>query len=56
MYALALTIQTGAPWGLGRISHRAPGFTSYIYDTTGGSGTRVYVVDTGIYTSHSVSL
>jgi len=55
VYALGLTTQTGAPWGLGRISHKAKGSTSYVYDTTAGSGSRVYVVDTGIYTAHSVS-
>jgi subtilisin family serine protease len=49
----ALTTQTGAPWGLGRISHRAKGSTSYIYDTTAGAGVTVYVVDTGVYTSHT---
>lgn len=55
MRATAVTTQSGAPWGLGRISHKAPGSTSYIYDTSAGSGSRVYVVDTGIYLEHSVS-
>jgi oryzin len=55
VYASALTTQTGATWGLGRISHEDPGYTTYIYDSTAGSGVTVYVVDTGIYTSHSVS-
>ncbi|RDW76078.1 subtilisin-like serine protease PR1A-like protein [Coleophoma crateriformis] len=53
VYASTLTTQTGAPWGLGRISHRAKGTTSYIYDTTAGSGVTVYVVDTGVYAAHS---
>jgi hypothetical protein len=53
--ALGLTTQSGATWGLGRISHKAKGSTSYVYDTTAGSGSRVYVVDTGIYIEHSVS-
>ncbi|TAQ86894.1 hypothetical protein B7494_g4801 [Chlorociboria aeruginascens] len=35
------------------ISHRTPGGSSYIYDTSAGSGVTVYVVDTGIYTAHS---
>ncbi|KAJ4359577.1 uncharacterized protein N0V89_000132 [Didymosphaeria variabile] len=48
----ALTTQTSATWGLGRISHVNKGSTSYIYDTTAGSGTCAYVIDTGIYTSH----
>ncbi|KAL3425323.1 subtilase [Phlyctema vagabunda] len=51
--ALALTTQTGATWGLGRISHRNQDTTSYIYDSTAGSGVRVYVVDTGVYAAHS---
>ena len=51
----ALTTQTGAPYGLGRISHKVTNgaVTSYIYDTSAGAGTRIYVVDTGIYTAHS---
>ncbi|KAL1591723.1 hypothetical protein SLS60_011722 [Paraconiothyrium brasiliense] len=48
----ALTTQTSAPWGLGRISHVSKGSTSYIYDTTAGAGTCAYVIDTGIYTAH----
>ncbi|KAL5348785.1 Subtilisin-like protease 2 [Pseudogymnoascus australis] len=53
MHASFLTTRPGAPWGLGRISHRSPGSTSYVYDTSAGSGTSVYVVDTGIYVGHS---
>ena len=53
MYATTLTTQTGATWGLGSISHTDPDSTSYVYDTTAGSGVTVYVVDTGIYTDHS---
>lgn len=53
VHASALTSQTGAPYGLGRISHRSPGTTTYIYDTTAGSGATVYVVDTGVYAAHS---
>jgi subtilisin family serine protease len=52
IYASALTTQTGAPWGLGRISHKAKGSTSYIYDASAGAGTYAYVIDTGIYTQH----
>ena len=52
MYASALTTQSGSTWGLGRISHRNTGATSYIYDSTAGSGSTVYVVDTGIYIEH----
>ncbi|PMD38404.1 subtilisin-like protein [Hyaloscypha variabilis F] len=53
VYANALTSQTGATYGLSRISHRNQDSTTYIYDSTAGSGTTVYVVDTEIYTSHS---
>ncbi|KFH44216.1 Alkaline proteinase-like protein [Hapsidospora chrysogenum ATCC 11550] len=49
----ALVTQNGAPWGLGTISHRQPGSTSYIYDDSAGSGTYAYVVDTGILESHN---
>ncbi|KAL7782522.1 alkaline proteinase [Trichoderma ceciliae] len=48
----ALTTQTGAPWGLGAVSHRTSGSTSYIYDTSAGAGTFGYVVDTGINVAH----
>ncbi|KAJ5037329.1 uncharacterized protein L3040_007505 [Drepanopeziza brunnea f. sp. 'multigermtubi'] len=53
VYASALTSQTGATWGLGRISHTLQDSTTYIYDSTAGSGTTVYVVDTGILTTHT---
>jgi hypothetical protein len=46
--------QSGAPWGLGRISHKAKGSTTYVYDDSAGAGTCAYVIDTGIYTAHSV--
>ncbi|KAF5010345.1 hypothetical protein FDECE_3496 [Fusarium decemcellulare] len=49
----ALTTQTGAPWGLGTVSHRSKGSTSYIYDTTAGQGTYAYIVDTGIRATHN---
>lgn len=44
--------QTGAPWGLGRISHREPGSTNYIYDKRAGEGTFSYIIDTGIFIDH----
>ncbi|CAG8949370.1 hypothetical protein HYFRA_00004997 [Hymenoscyphus fraxineus] len=53
MRSYALTTQSGSTWGLGRISHRERGSSSYIYDTTGGAGTRVYILDTGIRTTHN---
>jgi oryzin len=49
-----LTTQTGAEWGLARISHKnANTGSTYIYDTTAGQNTRIYVVDTGILTTHT---
>ncbi|KAM5385753.1 hypothetical protein ACJZ2D_000952 [Fusarium nematophilum] len=49
----ALTTQSGATWGLGTISHRTSGSTSYIYDTSAGSGSYAYVVDSGVQVGHS---
>ena len=48
--------QLNAPWGLGRISHLAKGSTNYVYDNTvgAGQGSKVYVIDTGILTTHTV--
>jgi subtilisin family serine protease len=51
MYATAT--QTNPPWGLDRIDQRnRPLSASYTYNWT-GSGVRVYVIDTGIRTSHT---
>jgi len=44
--------ENGAPWGLGRISHKANGNSSYVYDSSAGEGTCSYIIDTGIYTAH----
>ncbi|KAH7137708.1 peptidase S8/S53 domain-containing protein [Dactylonectria macrodidyma] len=54
----AFTTQLNAPWGLARISQKAGGNTGafgagYYYDGTAGTGVRVYVVDTGIRTTHT---
>ena len=48
-----MTTQTGATWGLGTVSHRVKGSTSYIYDTNAGVGTYAYIVDTGIIPTHN---
>jgi len=47
-----LISQAGAPWGLGRISHRVKGSSDYLYDPSAGEGTCAYIVDTGIWTQH----
>ncbi|KAI2605584.1 alkaline proteinase [Hypoxylon sp. NC1633] len=48
----ALTTQSSATWGLGTVSHRTSGSTSYIYDSTAGQNTYAYIVDTGILATH----
>jgi subtilisin family serine protease len=48
----AYVTQSGATWGISRISHRE-GTSGYTYDNSAGAGTCAYIVDTGIYTAHS---
>ncbi|USW57295.1 Putative peptidase S8 propeptide/proteinase inhibitor I9 superfamily [Septoria linicola] len=48
----ALTQQSPAEYGLVRLSRRARGGSSYIYDSTAGAGSTVYVIDTGIRADH----
>ncbi|KAH7083070.1 subtilisin-like protease [Paraphoma chrysanthemicola] len=50
----AYVTQSSSTWGLSRISHvnRQTGTLSYTYDDSAGAGTCVYIVDTGISTSH----
>ncbi|KAL1924016.1 uncharacterized protein VTP21DRAFT_7051 [Calcarisporiella thermophila] len=49
-------VQSGAPWGLARISHRAKLDANtkdkYIYDANSGNGVTAYVIDTGVYIQH----
>ncbi|GGV44407.1 hypothetical protein GCM10010495_72280 [Kitasatospora herbaricolor] len=49
-------VEKGAPWGLARISHKKPldhgDYNKYIYDDQGGTLTSVYVLDSGINTTH----
>jgi len=45
--------QTGATWGLDRICKQALALNqTYVYDATAGAGVDVYVIDTGILTTH----
>jgi cerevisin len=50
------TVESGAPWGLARISHRESlrlgTMSKYVYDTRGGEGVTAYVIDTGINIKH----
>ncbi|KAI2619503.1 subtilisin-like protein [Hypomontagnella submonticulosa] len=48
----AFTTQSNAPWGISRLSHKT-GTSSYVYDSSAGTGTCAYVIDTGIYTAHT---
>ncbi|KAG1763657.1 peptidase S8/S53 domain-containing protein [Suillus placidus] len=57
VHTMDISTQKGSPWGLARISHRDKlgfsTFTKYLYDSEGGDGVDVYVVDTGINVAHS---
>lgn len=45
--------QTRAPWNLARLSsRRLPTSGTYRYDSSAGQNIDIYVVDTGVYTSH----
>lgn len=48
----ARTVQTNAPWGLARISHRQRGSTEYVFQPT--TGTYIYVLDTGVKITHQL--
>ncbi|KXJ96263.1 subtilisin-like serine protease precursor [Microdochium bolleyi] len=50
--AYAYVTQTGATWGITRVSHRSRTATGYTYDSSAGEGTCSYIIDTGIETSH----
>ncbi|KAK2599112.1 hypothetical protein QQS21_005453 [Conoideocrella luteorostrata] len=49
---IPLTVQRGAPWGLGRISNRRKGIKFYRFQRSAGAGTCAYIVDTGIDDKH----
>ena len=49
----AFTTQSNAPWGISRLSHKT-GTSGYVYDSSAGADTCAYVIDTGIYTAHTV--
>ena len=49
--------ESGAPWGLARISHRATlsfaTYNQYLYSEQAGAGVDAYVIDTGTYVNHT---
>jgi len=53
----ATELETNAPWGLARLSHRPTltfaTFNKYLYDPKGGEGVTIYVIDTGINIEHN---
>ncbi|KAL5479482.1 hypothetical protein EMCRGX_G023009 [Ephydatia muelleri] len=47
------TLQTVATWGIVRTTYRnLPTIAEYSYETDGGNGVNVYIIDTGIETTH----
>jgi subtilisin family serine protease len=53
MHAVGTVTQTSATWGLDRIDQRSlPLNGNYVYNSVAGSGVNVFVVDTGILTTH----
>ncbi|KAK5988202.1 Cuticle-degrading protease [Cladobotryum mycophilum] len=50
--ASAYVTQSGATWGLTRISHKAKGSSTYVYDSSAGTGTCAYIIDTGVSDGH----
>lgn len=47
--------QTTPAWGLSRISHKSRILDRYTYHSGAGYGVCVYIIDTGIFATHSVS-
>ncbi|KLU87155.1 cuticle-degrading protease [Magnaporthiopsis poae ATCC 64411] len=45
--------QSGATWGLARLSSSKTGSTSYTYDDSAGKGVCAYILDTGIRVTHN---
>ncbi|KAI7898712.1 serine protease 1 [Cokeromyces recurvatus] len=49
-------LQRNAPWGLSRVSHKDPltfkNYQQYEYNSHGGEGVKVYVIDTGVNVDH----
>lgn len=62
LHTTSAVVQSNAPWGLARVSSGGnplpvgadPGSLtfSYTFDSSGGSGVDIYILDTGIRTTH----
>jgi subtilisin family serine protease len=52
MTTLEIETQASSPWGLGSLSSKSGTASSYLYDSTAGTDTYNYVVDTGIRITH----
>ena len=56
MHSSSTITQSGAPWGLARISHVSKldlrTFNKYNFEESAGDGINVYVLGTGIFTDH----
>ncbi|KAI0481492.1 subtilisin-like protease PR1K [Xylaria cf. heliscus] len=48
----AYATQSGADWGLARLSNTSPSSSTYTYDDSAGEGVCAYIVDTGIDVDH----
>lgn len=54
IFTLSATVtQSSATWGLGTISSRSRGASTYRYDDSAGAGSYAYVVDSGINIAHT---
>ena len=49
---MAVGVQTGAPWGLDRVDARQGRDGSYFYGEALGEESTIYILDTGVLTSH----
>ncbi|CEJ91496.1 hypothetical protein VHEMI07203 [[Torrubiella] hemipterigena] len=45
--------QSGATWGISRVSSKRPGAKDYKYQSSAGGGTCVYIIDTGMDLKHA---
>lgn len=49
-------LQSGAPWGLGRLSHKdfesSSDNSQYVFDSAAGANTTIYILDSGVKASH----